>query len=704
MKRHFTCFFLSLALITTVLAQNSVTSVQDACNSVTFRKTYTIQYPNWNFSPWGRFHDYISTSDGGYLFSGFLRTSPSPSYEGLIVKTDFKGNIIWQKKISSADNDDFKIVKETPGGNYIAGGYSQNNIVILGMNPDGEILWSKKYPAGNSSYLYDLIITEDNGILAAGYTYPANGSQAALLLKLDLSGNVLWSKMYDNHEGDYAHLLAESADGYLVESYSQNAPDDITIMKVNKQNGNIFWNKQFDFTGQKDILGGIQKSHSGFHLNVDSRINNTTYNTKQVIATLEAATGTITWSRQLQSVYGVLPSASSPAADKGFICLQTPVEGTSRELFIYKLDEKGIVQWGKKQVLPGSINGGYLKIYQQQDGGYTIAGNGQPAANTTPYLHLLKTDEAGNTYECLQTDAGVTTGDIAVSSNNFTWSKIEDVALSPQPFNVSVASESLLVNTLCAGNTCTSLKISGNNVACNLTDTITFIARKDADCFIPVQWQADENFVQLISSTDSSIAVRFRKSGTTKLLSEITTGCNAIKDSINIRIYNMDGPGILGNDTSLCTNSPVTLSTTSVFDYYRWFDNSTRSSVTVYKPGAYWVEVTNADRCTARDSIIVNEKDCGKTIYIPNAFTPNNDHTNNTFKPVMSALPESYYFAVFNRLGEKIFETTDPGKGWDGVHKAKIQPAGSFIWFCRYKFTGENQKVQLSRGIVTLIR
>ena len=55
------------------------------------------------------------------------------------------------------------------------------------------------------------------------------------------------------------------------------------------------------------------------------------------------------------------------------------------------------------------------------------------------------------------------------------------------------------------------------------------------------------------------------------------------------------------------------------------------------------------------------------TVYVPNAFTPNGDGTNDIFKPEMlENVKEGYVFEIFDRWGQKVFATTDTEEGWDG--------------------------------------
>jgi gliding motility-associated-like protein len=92
----------------------------------------------------------------------------------------------------------------------------------------------------------------------------------------------------------------------------------------------------------------------------------------------------------------------------------------------------------------------------------------------------------------------------------------------------------------------------------------------------------------------------------------------------------------------------------------------------------------------------------GPEIYVPTAFSPNNDGKNDLFTPYPVGIKSYKYFRVFNRWGQIIFSTTKQHEGWDGRIAGKDQATGVYVWMIE-GITGDN-KVITKKGTVTLIR
>ena len=90
-------------------------------------------------------------------------------------------------------------------------------------------------------------------------------------------------------------------------------------------------------------------------------------------------------------------------------------------------------------------------------------------------------------------------------------------------------------------------------------------------------------------------------------------------------------------------------------------------------------------------------------VFIPNAFIPNFDGHNDVFKPITLYVDlTDYQFLVFNRMGLKVFSTSNLNEGWDGTYKGVSCESGVFVYLIRYK-TARGEYIDL-KGSVTLLR
>ena len=91
-------------------------------------------------------------------------------------------------------------------------------------------------------------------------------------------------------------------------------------------------------------------------------------------------------------------------------------------------------------------------------------------------------------------------------------------------------------------------------------------------------------------------------------------------------------------------------------------------------------------------------------VFVPNAFTPDNNKINDSFKPsLLFVSPENYVFEIYDRWGMLIFRTTDIDKAWEGkLESGKYCPEGSYVYYIVYQdFYGN---VNTISGTVSLLR
>jgi gliding motility-associated-like protein len=121
---------------------------------------------------------------------------------------------------------------------------------------------------------------------------------------------------------------------------------------------------------------------------------------------------------------------------------------------------------------------------------------------------------------------------------------------------------------------------------------------------------------------------------------------------------------VLGSDTSFCPGVEIVLEPSLFQDVqYVWHDGSTGRSFEIRDTG--WIKLTvKGDYCQYTDSLYVLPCECDR-IYIPTAFSPNGDGINDMFITT-PCFTQSFRIQIYNRWGQKVFESDDIQQGWDG--------------------------------------
>ena len=114
----------------------------------------------------------------------------------------------------------------------------------------------------------------------------------------------------------------------------------------------------------------------------------------------------------------------------------------------------------------------------------------------------------------------------------------------------------------------------------------------------------------------------------------------------------------------------------------------------------YQLLVTDANGCTDSDEVLV-EVEYILDIVLPNAFTPNGDGKNDTYRPVLLGGGTLIDFTIFNRYGEAVFHSTDLSNGWDGTINGKPAELETYLVMARV-LVANKEKVET--GAVILVR
>jgi len=212
------------------------------------------------------------------------------------------------------------------------------------------------------------------------------------------------------------------------------------------------------------------------------------------------------------------------------------------------------------------------------------------------------------------------------------------------------------------------------------------------------------------SSQSSPIDQIYKTEGSYTAKLVITpTACPSLADSLS-KVINIVAPpaGIRYPAMNAVKNIPYALQARNIGDSYNWVPSAGLSNARISNPsfnhtiGAdYKINITNAAGCTIVDSLLIRA--FGKrAVYVPKAFAPNGNGSNDLLRPILVGIPTINYFRIYNRWGQLIYETKNIGQGWDGRFKGTAQPIETYTWV----FEGLDYEGQIIResGKSTLLR
>jgi gliding motility-associated-like protein len=124
--------------------------------------------------------------------------------------------------------------------------------------------------------------------------------------------------------------------------------------------------------------------------------------------------------------------------------------------------------------------------------------------------------------------------------------------------------------------------------------------------------------------------------------------------------------------------------------------------VTPYTTTSYTLVVVDQKGCSDSAFVTIYVDNICKDAFIATAFSPNGDGVNDVLHVKSNCELSSFSFKIFDRWGEKVFESSDPNYGWDGTYKNKPMDTGVFMYTVDgFLSTGVEVK---KKGNVTLLR
>jgi gliding motility-associated-like protein len=146
-------------------------------------------------------------------------------------------------------------------------------------------------------------------------------------------------------------------------------------------------------------------------------------------------------------------------------------------------------------------------------------------------------------------------------------------------------------------------------------------------------------------------------------------------------------------DVTAMANVPVQLQARNLGAGYTylWKPPVGLNNYTIYNPvfnynqqTEYTIAISSIFGCNAVDTLLVKmavqAPPIVEDIFVPKAWSPNNDGHNDRLFPLTENIKEIRYFRIFNRWGQMVFESNTIGQGWDGIYKGKPQVMDTYTW------------------------
>lgn len=228
----------------------------------------------------------------------------------------------------------------------------------------------------------------------------------------------------------------------------------------------------------------------------------------------------------------------------------------------------------------------------------------------------------------------------------------------------------------------------------------------------PVIQSNDSEFSATWSLEDEVLATNVLEIDVTPIMSSsyslVLSNEGCVDSSAHeVALFDLPLIELLASDTFIINELEVEFSTIDELGYeFTWLPETLFQDINTSNPTAVidesvWIEllVTDENNCVELDSIFIRVQDipCEEPdIFIPNAFSPNNDGLNDVFR-VQGVVIKQFYIEIYDRWGNRVFEANDLNSSWDGFNEQ-----GVFGYNIEIECFGGNKFVK--SGSITVVK
>lgn len=216
--------------------------------------------------------DIHQTADGGYIMAGetWVYSNNILNSKGWAIKTDSLGNILWEKKFGGNQRDIFFAVESTSDGGYVFSGftmslgstYGSRDNWLVKVDEDGDELWNKTFDGNNGEdWARDVKETPEGGfILACASKNSYQDKFDFCIIKTDENGNEVWKNLYGGEYSTWGRTIYNTSDGgyiasgQITVSSDINSETDLWLLKITSD-GEEEWSERYgESPGSEDAI------------------------------------------------------------------------------------------------------------------------------------------------------------------------------------------------------------------------------------------------------------------------------------------------------------------------------------------------------------------------------------------------------------------------------------------------------------------
>ena len=412
-KLHYYALLICAGVIVIILSSILLLEINEATD-VTERWSKTFGGPN---ADWG--NSVQQTIDEEYIIIGNTDFYGTGNDDILLIKTDKKGNKMWNKTFGGPEEDWGNSVQQTIDEGYIiigrtySYGIGNNDIWLIKTDKEGNELWNKTFGGLGSDIGNSVRQTTDEGYIIIGSTKSYSKKNYDIwLIKTDKKGNKLWDKTFGESYADHGYSVQQTSDdGYIIiGTISDPGPilagigicRNIWLIKTDPH-GNKLWDKTFGanlkfltryLDDQNNDGRSIQQTRDEGYI-ITGSTNSHGAGNDDIWLIKTDKKGNKLWDKTFGGPDADWGNSVQQTMDGGYIiCGGSYFMGAERgDLWMIKTDKKGNKLWDKTFGGPDADWGN--SVQQTMDGGYIIAGSTMSYGEGISDIWLIKTDACG---------------------------------------------------------------------------------------------------------------------------------------------------------------------------------------------------------------------------------------------------------------------------------------------------------------------